>query len=224
MALLDPFNPRSVAFQVNRIDEGIGTLPVLRSDGMLEEPRRLTTLLRAELTTERAELLDDSRILAIEQRLLIVGKCHRGSLLPPRSRSGPSGESDGPASDLRDHAPDALYVRRDRRAHDSGACDSRRDPMTGRMSNGSASLPIRPRSLLTERVDPFGNRSPVYASRSPIDGWRSPPHHAFGSSAVLRADAKPAWESRRRRSGRRHLSCSRLSRDCTLSVSSRFTV
>ncbi len=70
MALLDPFNPRSVAFQVNRIDEGIGTLPILRGDGMLEEPRRLTTLLRAELMTERAELVDDSRILAIEQRLL----------------------------------------------------------------------------------------------------------------------------------------------------------
>jgi uncharacterized circularly permuted ATP-grasp superfamily protein/uncharacterized alpha-E superfamily protein len=72
MALLDPFNPRSVAFQVNRIDEGISTLPVLRRDGMLEEPRRLTTLLRAELTTERAESLDDSRILAVEQGLLTL--------------------------------------------------------------------------------------------------------------------------------------------------------
>ena len=37
MALLDPFNPRSVVFQVNRIDEGIATLPV-RRDGILEEP------------------------------------------------------------------------------------------------------------------------------------------------------------------------------------------
>jgi uncharacterized alpha-E superfamily protein len=72
MALLDPFNPRSVAFQVNRIDEGISTLPVLRRDGMLEEPRRLTTLLRAELTTEQAESLDDSRILAVEQGLLTL--------------------------------------------------------------------------------------------------------------------------------------------------------
>jgi uncharacterized circularly permuted ATP-grasp superfamily protein/uncharacterized alpha-E superfamily protein len=72
MALLDPFNPRSVAFQVNRIDEGISTLPVLRRDGMLEEPRRLTTLLRAELTTERAEALNDARILAIEQSLLTL--------------------------------------------------------------------------------------------------------------------------------------------------------
>ena len=72
MALLDPFNPRSVAFQVNRIDEGLGTLPVLRRDGMLEEPMRLTTLLQAELTTERAELLDDARILAFEQKLLAL--------------------------------------------------------------------------------------------------------------------------------------------------------
>src|SRR5271157_6002193 len=60
MALLDPFNPRSVLFQVNRIDEGISTLPDLRRDGILEEPKRLATLLRAELATERAETLDDS--------------------------------------------------------------------------------------------------------------------------------------------------------------------
>jgi uncharacterized circularly permuted ATP-grasp superfamily protein/uncharacterized alpha-E superfamily protein len=72
MALLDPFNPRSVVFQVNRIHEGIATLPVLRRDGILEEPRRLTTSLHADLTTERAETLDDSRILAIEQRLLAL--------------------------------------------------------------------------------------------------------------------------------------------------------
>ena len=72
MALLDPFNPRSVAFQVNRIEEGIATLPVLRRDGILEEPKRLTTLLRAELTTERPESLNDSRILAVEQSLLAL--------------------------------------------------------------------------------------------------------------------------------------------------------
>ena len=73
MALLDPFNPRSVArFRVNQIDEGISTLPVLRRDGMLEEPRRLTTPLRAKLTSERAESLDDSRIFAVEQELLAL--------------------------------------------------------------------------------------------------------------------------------------------------------
>ena len=72
MALLDPFNPRSVAFQVNRIEEGIATLPVLRKDGILEEPKRLATLLSAELMTERSEALNDSRILAVEQKLLAL--------------------------------------------------------------------------------------------------------------------------------------------------------
>jgi uncharacterized alpha-E superfamily protein len=72
MALLDPFNPRSVAFQVNRIEEGIATLPDLRKDGILEEPKRLATLLSAELMTERAEALNDSRILAVEQKLLAL--------------------------------------------------------------------------------------------------------------------------------------------------------
>ena len=72
MALLDPFNPRSVVFQVSRIDEGISTLPVLNRDGILEEPKRLATLLRAELTAERAETLDESRILSVEHRLLAL--------------------------------------------------------------------------------------------------------------------------------------------------------
>lgn len=70
MALLDPFNPRSVAFQVNRIDEGISTLPVLRRDGILEEPKSIVSLLKAELETEKAEALDDARILSLEQNIL----------------------------------------------------------------------------------------------------------------------------------------------------------
>jgi uncharacterized alpha-E superfamily protein len=95
MALLDPFNPRSVVFQVNRIDEGLRTLPVLRRDGTLEEPRRLTTLLQAELTTERAESVDDARILAFEQKAARVGECDRRPLLPAGSRRRAGGESNG---------------------------------------------------------------------------------------------------------------------------------
>jgi len=74
MALLDPFNPRSVAFQANLIDDHIAGLPVLRQDGVPEEPRRLATLLRAELATDYAERLDDASILAIEQRLMTLAE------------------------------------------------------------------------------------------------------------------------------------------------------
>jgi uncharacterized circularly permuted ATP-grasp superfamily protein/uncharacterized alpha-E superfamily protein len=69
MALLDPFNPRSVAFQAKLIAEHIAALPVLRQDGMPEEPQRLATLLSAELAAEYADKLEDQGILAIEQRL-----------------------------------------------------------------------------------------------------------------------------------------------------------
>jgi uncharacterized alpha-E superfamily protein len=69
MALLDPYNPRSVAFQVFAIDDHIAGLPVLRQDGVLEEPRRLSTQLRAELSTEDADRMDARAILAVEQKL-----------------------------------------------------------------------------------------------------------------------------------------------------------
>jgi uncharacterized circularly permuted ATP-grasp superfamily protein/uncharacterized alpha-E superfamily protein len=72
MALLDPFNPRSVAYQVNLVDEHLAALPALRQDGVPEEPRRLATLLRAELAAEYAERVDDGRILAVEQRVMTL--------------------------------------------------------------------------------------------------------------------------------------------------------
>jgi uncharacterized alpha-E superfamily protein len=74
MALLDPFNPRSVAFQANVIDDQIGALPMLRQDGVPEEPRRLATLLRAELATEYPERIEEPRILAIERRLTTLAE------------------------------------------------------------------------------------------------------------------------------------------------------
>ena len=62
MALLDPFNPRSVAFQVNRIDEHIATLPVLRQDGIPEEPMRLDDA--AQRGARRRERRREARRLA----------------------------------------------------------------------------------------------------------------------------------------------------------------
>ena len=69
LALLDPYNPRSVAFQTKLIAEHIATLPVLRQDGIPEEPLRLATRLSAELIAETADKLEDASILAIENRL-----------------------------------------------------------------------------------------------------------------------------------------------------------
>jgi uncharacterized circularly permuted ATP-grasp superfamily protein/uncharacterized alpha-E superfamily protein len=69
LALLDPYNPRSVAFQTERIAEHITALPVLRQDGIPEEPLRLATRLAAELTSRTADELEDEEVLEIENQI-----------------------------------------------------------------------------------------------------------------------------------------------------------
>ncbi|WP_342362984.1 circularly permuted type 2 ATP-grasp protein [Terrarubrum flagellatum] len=70
LAILDPYNPRSVAFQVDRLDEHLAVLPALYDDGMLEPQRRIVSRLAAELQTTEARNLDHMAILAFEQNLL----------------------------------------------------------------------------------------------------------------------------------------------------------
>lgn len=72
MAMLDPFNPRSVAFQARRIDEHLAMLPALVEDGMLETQRRLAISLRADLEAADARRLDAKRVLLVEQRLMAL--------------------------------------------------------------------------------------------------------------------------------------------------------
>jgi uncharacterized alpha-E superfamily protein len=70
MALLDPFNPRSVAFQIERLAEHLAGLPNLSDDGMLETPQRMAMKLAGEIGTSTAAELSNSSVLAFEQTLL----------------------------------------------------------------------------------------------------------------------------------------------------------
>jgi uncharacterized circularly permuted ATP-grasp superfamily protein/uncharacterized alpha-E superfamily protein len=72
MVALDPFNPRSIAFQVEAIDRHLEMLPSLREDGLLETPRRLIISLATEISTEAAESLDNAKLLAFEQKLMAL--------------------------------------------------------------------------------------------------------------------------------------------------------
>lgn len=69
MAILDPYNPRSVAFQLSAIDDHLATLPTLQNDGIPEEPQRLALRLATELETTTAPSLDCTLILGLEQRI-----------------------------------------------------------------------------------------------------------------------------------------------------------
>jgi uncharacterized alpha-E superfamily protein len=62
MVLLDPVQPRSLAFQAARIVHHLETMPVLRSDGLAEPPVRMARSLRAEIEQLDAETLDHASV------------------------------------------------------------------------------------------------------------------------------------------------------------------
>jgi uncharacterized circularly permuted ATP-grasp superfamily protein/uncharacterized alpha-E superfamily protein len=70
LAVLDPYNPRSVAFQVAALNEHIASLPSLKEHGLIERPQRLAVALQAMLTTAEATTLDAKSLFSLEQDLL----------------------------------------------------------------------------------------------------------------------------------------------------------
>src|SRR6202163_1004019 len=70
LAVLDPYNPRSVAFQVAALNEHIASLPSLKEHGLIERPQRLAVALQAMLTTAEASHLDVKSLFSLEQDLL----------------------------------------------------------------------------------------------------------------------------------------------------------
>jgi uncharacterized circularly permuted ATP-grasp superfamily protein/uncharacterized alpha-E superfamily protein len=72
LVMLDPYNPRSVAFQVQALNEHIASLPAIRESGMIERPQRLAVAVQSTLTTAEAETLDTQTLFSLEQELLIL--------------------------------------------------------------------------------------------------------------------------------------------------------
>jgi len=70
MILLDPFNTRSLGFQVATLKAHLQILPALQDDGMMEEPLRLLLPLATELDTADAARLTVERMQAFEHVLL----------------------------------------------------------------------------------------------------------------------------------------------------------
>jgi uncharacterized alpha-E superfamily protein len=70
MVMLDPFNTRSVAFQVATLKTHLAALPTLLDDGMMEKPSRILLPLATQVQTEDAALLTVEQIEAFEQDLM----------------------------------------------------------------------------------------------------------------------------------------------------------
>jgi uncharacterized circularly permuted ATP-grasp superfamily protein/uncharacterized alpha-E superfamily protein len=69
MVMLDPFNARSLAFQVETLKQHLAALPQLVDDGMLEPPARVLVILATEVETADAAALGPDQTLAFENAL-----------------------------------------------------------------------------------------------------------------------------------------------------------
>jgi uncharacterized alpha-E superfamily protein len=70
LVVLDPYNPRSVAFQVSALNDHIANLPTLKEGGLIERPQRLAVAAQAVLTTAEAASLSTQVLFGLEQDLL----------------------------------------------------------------------------------------------------------------------------------------------------------
>jgi uncharacterized circularly permuted ATP-grasp superfamily protein/uncharacterized alpha-E superfamily protein len=72
LVVLDPYNPRSVAFQVSALNDHIANLPALKENGLMERPQRLAVALRSSLITGEASEISTKSLFALEQELLTL--------------------------------------------------------------------------------------------------------------------------------------------------------
>ncbi len=70
LVMLDPFNPRSVAFQVASLKSHLDSLPTLQDDGMPEAPTKLLIRLASQVETEDAVDMTVEKALVFEQMLM----------------------------------------------------------------------------------------------------------------------------------------------------------
>ena len=69
---LDPYNPRSIAFQIAVIKEHLDALPRLRDDGMDEAQQSAATAIAARIATLSAQALNGLACYELEQQLLAL--------------------------------------------------------------------------------------------------------------------------------------------------------
>jgi len=70
LVVLDPSNPRSVAYQLGRIEAHLSTLPPRSDDGRLSPPEQIATSLAAQFRTADAAALDPATFRHAEEALM----------------------------------------------------------------------------------------------------------------------------------------------------------
>jgi uncharacterized alpha-E superfamily protein len=70
LVVLDPHNPRSLAYQLARIEVHLAALPQRNDDGRLSAPEQIATSLATQIRTANAAALDEAIFLGAEEALM----------------------------------------------------------------------------------------------------------------------------------------------------------
>jgi uncharacterized alpha-E superfamily protein len=87
LVVLDPNNPRSVAYQLDRVETHLAALPRRTADGRLSPPQQIAASAATALRTADAAAVDEALILAIENALMNLSDAIAASYLTHNERS-----------------------------------------------------------------------------------------------------------------------------------------
>ena len=93
LAMLDPNNPRSVAFQLDRIETHLSALPGRHAAGRLSPVQQVATALATRLRTVEAAAIDEALIIDTEQSLMMLSDAITAAYLTNNERSEPAWEA-----------------------------------------------------------------------------------------------------------------------------------
>jgi uncharacterized circularly permuted ATP-grasp superfamily protein/uncharacterized alpha-E superfamily protein len=87
LVMLDPNNPRSVVFQLDRIETHLGALPNRNATGRLSPVQQIAAAIATRLRTAEAASVDDALIMEIEQALMKLSDAISAAYLTNNERS-----------------------------------------------------------------------------------------------------------------------------------------
>jgi uncharacterized alpha-E superfamily protein len=93
LVMLDPNNPRSVAYQIDRIEAHLAALPRNNPDGRLSAPQQVAARAATALRTIEAVAIDDALIAATERALMRLSEAIAAAYLTHNERAEPRWEA-----------------------------------------------------------------------------------------------------------------------------------
>jgi len=87
VVMLDPNNPRSVAYQLARIEAHLAALPQRGGGGHLSAPDQIATALAAQIRTADSAALEETALVAAEAALMKLGDAIGSSYFTTHERA-----------------------------------------------------------------------------------------------------------------------------------------